>query len=312
MVPLIGGGQENTEKPGGNEGTGDGDNSGNESGGETGDNNSDEEKPSSLFQYTIADNGATVTGLTESALSLTDITIPDQLEEKPVIAIGASAFQNNTTVGSIAMPDTITSIESRAFFGCSSLTEITLSNNLKNIGMQAFFRTGIKNITLPASLESMNMLVFASSSVENITFEGSNCTFSESCLQGATNLKTVVLPSQLTSISKALFYQNTNLTTVILPDTVTSIEPHAFRDCSSLTTLTIPNNVTSIDIFAFNGCSNLDLTIPSSVTTIDFGSAFDNTLTFQSVKSLRIPSKWKSSITNCGESKAGAQSLTYL
>ena len=44
---------------------------------------------------------------------------------------------------------------------------------------------------------------------------------------------------------------------------------YAFRGCSGLTSLTIPSSVTSIDWGAFRGCSGLtSLTIPSGVTSI--------------------------------------------
>ena len=84
-------------------------------------------------------------------------------------------------------------------------------------------------------------------------FDTANVTRMDSMFEGCANLRTVNLPSGITSIPSKLF-----------------------RDCSSLETITIPSSVKEISGDAFNGCGSLDnLDIPSSVTEIG-GSAFEN------------------------------------
>ena len=90
------------------------------------------------------------------------------------------------------------------------------------------------------------------------------------------NIKTLVLPSGMTTIGNYAFYGCNGLTSVTIPNSVTIIGYNAFDYCSGLTgALTIPNSVTSIGVEAFRYCSGLTgaLTIPNSVTTIG-GSAF--------------------------------------
>ena len=47
------------------------------------------------------------------------------------------------------------------------------------------------------------------------------------------------------------------LTSVVLPSNIASISNRAFTDCTSLTSVTIPSSVTSIGDGSFYGCSKL-------------------------------------------------------
>jgi len=56
--------------------------------------------------------------------SASQLTIPETVNGYTVVEIGVSAFENNTTLQSINLPDTITKICTRAFAGCTSLSEM--------------------------------------------------------------------------------------------------------------------------------------------------------------------------------------------
>lgn len=72
-----------------------------------------------------------------------------------------------------------------------------------------------------------------------------------------TNIATVEIPSQITSIGDNAFSGCSGLTSVTIPDSVTSIGDSAFDGCTSLAFVTIPDSVTSIGEGAFNGCTSL-------------------------------------------------------
>ena len=52
------------------------------------------------------------------------LTIPESVNGKTVIRIGASALEGNTTLTSINLPDTIQVIGERAFANCTNLAEM--------------------------------------------------------------------------------------------------------------------------------------------------------------------------------------------
>ncbi|MDD4636075.1 MAG: leucine-rich repeat domain-containing protein [Bacteroidales bacterium] len=89
-------------------------------------------------------------------------------------------------------------------------------------------------------------------------------------------LKSVILPSSVTSIGYQAFYECNCLTSITMHSGVTSIGDRAFSGCSSLLSVAIPSGVTSIGEDVFNGCSSItSITLPSGITSIG-KSAFQN------------------------------------
>ena len=157
--------------------------------------------------------------------------------------------------GDLIIPDSVTSIGSSAFSGCSGLTSITIPDSVTSIGYCAFYNCkGLTSITIPGSVTSIG-----------------SCAF-----QNCSGLTSITIPDSVTSIGNGAFYGCTGLTSVTIPNSVTSIGNGAFQNCAGLTSVTIGNGVTSISFETFNGCSQLtSITIPDSVMCIDW-SAFED------------------------------------
>ncbi|GHT13870.1 hypothetical protein AGMMS4956_10730 [Bacteroidia bacterium] len=141
--------------------------------------------------------------------------------------------------GSVTIPNSVTSIGSSAFGGCSGLTAITIPNSVTSIGDGAFYGCrGLTSITIPNSVTSIGERAFL------------NCS----------GLTSVTIPNSVTSIGDWAFADCSGLTSVTIPNSVTSIGYGAFSGCSGLTSVTIPNSVTSIGSIgslAFSGCTQL-------------------------------------------------------
>ncbi len=101
---------------------------------------------------------------------------------------------------------------------------------------------------------------------------------------GGNTVKSVSLPSELTTIGDFAFY-STDITSVTIPNKVTSIGTAAFAYCSDLTSVSIGSTVTSIGAAAFWSCTDLTaVTIPASVTTVG-----DTAFGYSGLTSINIP-----------------------
>ena len=158
-----------------------------------------------------------------------EITILNEYDCKPTVAISHRAFYKCTSLTSIIIPDGVTSIGSEAFAYCQSLTNITIPNSVTSIGSQAFV-----NCT---SLTKVN--------INNIE-SWCNISFND-------------YYSNPLGFGHNLYLNNKLITNLVIPNSVTDIGKIAFCDCHSLTSITIPDSVTSIGAYAFENCNSLTI-----------------------------------------------------
>ena len=170
------------------------------------------------------------------------------------LTMTSHTFENGA--GTIEFDGDIASIGNGAFYGCSSLANITIPDSVTSIGMFAFNSCGLTSLTILDSITSIG---------ENAL---SNCSSLTSCTIG----------SGITSISNYAF-DSCGLASVTIPSSVTSIGVEAFRHCRSLTSVTIGSGVTSIGNMAFRYCTSLASITVNATTPPTLGgtTVFDDT-----------------------------------
>ena len=180
-----------------------------------------------------------------------EVTIPALYNGKPVTWIMTHAFENCSAITSVIFPDTLISIGEWAFYGCSALASIDLSDTeMTFIGARAFAEcTALSIALLPNTITSIQDLAF------------DNC-------RSLTSID--LSPMPITSIKSGTFNKCSALTSILLPDTVTHVGSEAFRGCSALASIDLSHTaVTSIQSGTFNGCTALtSVRLPNSLNSI--------------------------------------------
>ena len=158
-----------------------------------------------------------------------------------VTGIYRQVFVGCSNVTEVSIPDTVRSIGVYNFYGCSSLTSIYIPDSVTSIGLGCFaFCSSLSQVHLPENLTCIDGA---------IDYHG--------VFAGCISLQSITLPASLESIDGQAFRGCSGLTSVVLPEKLTKIENEAFRDCTGLTSITVPAGLTTIYRDAFIGCTGL-------------------------------------------------------
>lgn len=138
------------------------------------------------------------------------VEIPAEFQGYKISIIGHSVF-NARDVEEVVIPDSVTEIQDYAFSGNKKLKSVTLSKNLKVLGINAFFNCqALQSIELPATLKEMGSYAFCATGLTKVTIPESNT---------------------LSELPQFCFFQCGSLKEVTIPVTITKIPKDCFKEC---------------------------------------------------------------------------------
>ena len=185
---------------------------------------------------------------------------------------------------SIELPATLTTISQDAFYGCTSLKNVTLHEGITTINQRAFYNCKLAQITIPSTVTSIGNGAFKGNPTIAVTWLPKNCsissddsapfystnsqitsfTFGDSVqivpsylCKNMSKLETVVLPSTVTNIGQCAFMYCTSLKSFEFPKGIKTVATSVLEGCTALQSVVIPSTVNSINQDAFYGCSGM-------------------------------------------------------
>lgn len=214
-----------------------------------------------LFRYTITEEGVTIEEYCGTNLST--VTVPETIDGRNVVRIGAYAFADEQTdeesgytyivprgdIATIDLPNGLIEIERGAFQGLQTLRRADVPDSVTKLGFDAFRDcTELSEVRLSENLAEIPANAFQSCGLSSLT-----------------------IPEGVTRIGDSAFAENRQLTAVELPESLTEIGDGAFGSCTSLTQIDIPDGVSRMGVGCLGGTALRECTIPAGITEISAG-----------------------------------------
>lgn len=191
--------------------------------------------------------GYIVTGIGEA--TDIDIVIPAAYENLPVVKIDEQAFTDVTTIQSIRFLSENMIIGGYAFWGCTNLEYVYLSNTIVTIETGSFYEC---------------KKIIAVENAKNIVSVGDYAFYSCSSLSSLDI-------SGMVSVGVGAFWNCSSLQEAILNDTITELPNYLFYNCSNLKKIVFPKSVVSVGSSILNNVENIEeISLPISLLAEDF------------------------------------------
>lgn len=161
---------------------------------------------------------------------------------------GAKLYLNGSEVTDLVIPDDVTTIKAACFYGCSSITSVTIGSNLRQLGAGAF--SDCENLH-SVNLEHAENLAY----IYDLAFSGSAIT-------------TISFPDAVSTIAYAVCSGCRSLISVIFPRNVDTIEQIAFSECESAQyyDFSKAEKVPKVDTTSFRGNpSSIKIIVPDAL-----------------------------------------------
>ena len=154
------------------------------------------------LEYTENSTAIIITGCDKSA---TKVEIPAEIDGFPVTSIGDWAF-----------------------YGCTSLTEVTVPDSVTSIGYEAFSGTPFLNNQTTDVKYAGKWVVDCNENVTKVEIKSDTVGIADYAFENCASLTEVTIPDSITNIGNCAFLGCESLTEVIIPDSVASIGSEAF------------------------------------------------------------------------------------
>ena len=177
-----------------------------------------------------------------------------------------SIFVRNAILTKVVFGSNIKNIPDNAFYGCSNLSSVDLSN-VESIGNSAFASTKLEKVEIPAQLSYLGTSVFSNcKSLTRVSIKANITSIPNFSFMDCSSLSTIEYPATVTLIGEKAF-SGCGFTSFKMHENVAEIRKEAFYYCENLENIEW-GNVSLIGYNAFEGCGFKELSLPNSLCKV--------------------------------------------
>ena len=210
-----------------------------------------------------------------------ELTIPQELDGHPVLALGNGALGYCPGLTAVRFPEGMKRIGSYALANCRDLVSAPLPDSVVEIGYGAFNWTGLTHVRIPAGVAHVDHWTFSDvPNLEAFEVDENNPRYSAmgGVLYNKDRSRVIRCPQALTVIEWAPTvreiaeesFANCSFTIMCLPPGLRRLDDSAFRGCSELTSIEIPEGIVELPSCIFMHCSGLrSVRLPDTLEAID-------------------------------------------
>lgn len=202
--------------------------------------------------FSVDGNGVLtgVSGLTESGMT---VEIPSEINGITVAEIGNEVFADNTNIGRLVIPDSVTRLGYRMCSGCTALREVRLPSGLTVIPDEAFDGcSSLQTVNFPGTLKEIRSDAFCGTALTEFVAPDSLTDIRGYAFKDCADLAKVDLKN-VRDLGSGAFQNCTALQSVRLADKMTGLSDHIFDGCASLAEIDMPDNPIAVSFTMLDG-----------------------------------------------------------
>ena len=243
----------------------------------------------------------------------TELVLPENRNGNSYIVYDY-AFAKNDFITSVTISSGVSKVGTNAFDQCKSLCEVTIAENVKDFGKDAFINCYIER----ATVSPLNYSAIPKNNLKEVTIIGTR-SIPERAFYGCGSLESVTISSGIEDVESKAFgecyslidfyvaednpylsssngvlynkekselirYAIGKTETFTIPTTVTAIRPYAFENATCGIVWSENTAISNIGAYAFANYDNQEIILPDTVTYVD-ENAFSGTV----IKNAIIP-----------------------
>lgn len=199
-------------------------------------------------KYTVVDGRIVADQAYYRNTLLEEVILPEEITE-----IGEFAFARSS-ISAVTLPDGVIKISYGAFYHCESLASVELPETVMSVEPRAFDYTAwVKNFRSSGEdfLISGGVLVAYAGDDTAVAVPGGVRVIAAEAFAGHEEIESVRLPDSVRVVGEAAFEGCTGLKRVNLGEGVEQIKDRAFADCDALEVLKLPASLKLMGLQAF-------------------------------------------------------------